>query len=202
MARDENPPFGRGETWYGGTTPTATNLGGGHLLGKEWVFEDQSPTAVQSRTGAFVRCRAVRNTSGIALAPKRLGVFSVVAGEYGMNVTGYASTTAQECYPIDEYLPSGGAVDDDIFWIIIEGPAVITNGQTAGATTNFAVGAWLVSQTAVTSQAATAGCAEAQVLTGATSPLAEQVQNRIGRAMTARTTANTGADVLAWIGKF
>ncbi len=202
MARDENPPFERGSTWSDGGTIDSTDLGGANILGKEWVFEDYDPTAVQARSGAFVRCRAVRNTSGIALQAKRLARFSLTAGEYGDLVDGYAAVTSQECYPIDEYLPSGTPLDDDIFWIIIEGPAIITVGRTAGATTNFAVGDWLVSQTAATSQATTAGRAEQILLTGATKPLADMVLNRIGRALTARTTANTGSDCLCYIGKW
>ncbi len=202
MARDENPPFARGTTWYDGITPVSTDLGGSEILGKEWVFEDIDPAnATTFRSGAFIRCRAVRNTSGITLGSKRLVTFSTVAGEYGINVDGYVTVTAAGCYPIDEYL-TGNCVDDDICWIVMEGPAVATVGQTAGATTNFAVGDWLVSQTAATSQAATAGRAEQEVLTGTTAPLAIQIQNRIGRALTARTTANTGADVLIWVGKW
>jgi hypothetical protein len=200
MARDEAPPFERGDTWYGGDTPDTADLGAANIIGKEWVFEDIDPNnGTTFRTAGFVRCRAVRNVSGITLAGKRLVTFSTTAGEYGVAVNGYATITAAECYPLDEYLTS--VVDDDVCWIVIEGPAVVKNGLTAGDQTNFAVGAWLVSQTAATSQAATAGYAEAQLTAGTDTALG-QILNRIGRAMTARTTANTGSDVLCWVGKW
>lgn len=202
MSRDENPPFERGETWEGDQTADATNLGL-NIIGKEWVFEDIDPdNPSQLRTNRPVRCRAVRNTSGIALLPKRLVKFSTVDGEYGNSVDGYATETAKECYPVDEFLPAAGVADDKVFWIVVEGPAMVTVGLTAGATTNFARGDWLVSQTAATSQATTAGRAEQINMDAATEPLGDQVLNRIGRALTARTTANTGSDVLVDVGKW
>lgn len=207
MARNENPPFQRGETFYGGDTPDANNLLGGHLLGKEWLFEDRSPSSLSLRSNHYVRCRLVRNTSGMALTPKRLVKLSAVAGEVGNAVDGYATVTADECYAVDEYLPSAGVVDDDIFWIVVDGPALVTVGLTAGANTNIPLGGWVVSQTAATSGATTAGRVENQVLTGSSQAtdyefLADAVQNRVGRAMTARTTANTGSDILVMVGKW
>lgn len=202
MARDENPPFGRGETWYNGATPDSADLTGSDaVIGREWVFEDRDPTSLTLRSNRPVRVRAVRNVSGAARSAKRAVTFSTTAGLYGNSIDGYATTTAQECYPLDEYISSStGLIDDDVGYIVIEGPAMCMVGLTAGATTNFAVGDWLVSQTAATSQAATAGYAEQILLTGATAPLANQVMNRIGRALTAKTTANTGADVLVDVG--
>jgi hypothetical protein len=200
MARDENPPFERGDTWYGGDTPDATDLGGVNILGMEWIFNDQNPTTGVARTERYVRCRAVRNTSGIALLPKRLVVFSTTAGEYGFNVDGYCSTAAQEAYPTDEYLPTAGVVDDDIFWIVMEGPAVVET-RTADMDHNIGVGGWGVAATADSSQAATtAGRINAAQTTGATGPLWIQIVNRIGRAMTARTTQNTNEDILIDVG--
>jgi len=129
MARDENPPFERGGTWYGDATPDANDLGGVNLLGKEWVFEDVNPTTGVARTGREVRCKVVRNTSGAALLPKKMVVFSTTAGEYGKNVDGYATTTSQEAFPVDEYLPTAGVADDDLFYIVMDGPAVVRTRQ-------------------------------------------------------------------------
>lgn len=200
MARNENPPFERGTTWYDGDTPDASDLGGENIVGQEWVFEDKSPTATTNRTNRHVRCRAVRNTSGIALLPKLLGVLSTTAGEYGNSVSGYCSTDAQEAYPIDEYLPAAGVVDDDIFWLVIEGPAVIET-STADMDADFVVGGWGVAQTAAAStEAVTGGRINTATAYGATTGTGNNVLNRIGRALTARTTANTNTDTLFDVG--
>jgi hypothetical protein len=200
MARDENPPFARGETFYNGDTIDATDLGGEHLEGKEWVFEDVHPETGVVRTGRSVRCRVVRNTAAIALLPARLASFEASDKEYGSRIDGYATTLAAECYPIDEYLPTTGVVVNDLCYIVVEGPSEVKTNLAGDATNVFSAGSWGVAATAATSGATTAGRVEVQVLTGATAALANQVMNRIGRALTARTTNNTDTDTLFDIG--
>lgn len=208
MARDENAPFVRGATWYDGATPDSADLGGAQHLGKEWVFEDIDPGTGLMRTNEKVRCRAVRNTSGINLEPARLASFSVAAGEYGINCPGYVTGTALEGYPIDEYLPAAGVVDDDIFWMVIEGPARIKTSLAGAAVNVIGNGSIVVAATAATSQATTAGRIEITLLPTATTGVtqARQVLNRIGRALTAATTANTGevaaGNILVNVGKW
>jgi hypothetical protein len=201
MARDENPPFARGET-FDPDNIDSSDLGGDQLIGKEWVFEDVNPNSGVVRSNRSVRCRAVRNTSGIALLPKRLAKFSntATAGvEYGQEVDGYATTTAAEGYPIDEYLPAAGVADDDIFWLVMEGPAVVLTALSDLAA-DVTPGDWMVNITGATSQSTTSGRLLGQVLTGATAALANQVQNRVGRALSAATTQNTNTDLLVDVG--
>lgn len=200
MARNENPPFERGATFYNGETIDANDLGGLGIEGMEWVFEDRDPGSATQRTNRPVRCRVLRNTSAGALLPKRLGRFEAGAGEFGSRVDGYATTLAAEAVPIDEYLPAAGVPVNDLFWGVIEGPAVILTTLAGDATNVFSVGNWGVAATAATSGATTSGRIEVQVLTGATAALANQVMNRIGRALTAATTANTDTDVLFDVG--
>jgi len=204
MARDENPIFGRGETFYGGGTIDANNLGGINLEGKEWEFEDINPTTKTARLdGRKVRCRCVRNVSGGALLPKRLALLQDTAGKNSGRVAGYASGTAadtpQQGYPIDEFLPAAGVPANDLFWIVVEGPAVVLTSL-ADMATDLAVGEFVVAATAATSQATTAGRVIPQLLSGATARLAANIQNRVGRAHTAKTTQNTHAEVLIDVG--
>lgn len=199
MARLENPPFPRGGTFYDGDTIDANDLGGENLEGMEWVFQDVDPNTGIARTERPVRCRVVRNTSGINLLPKRIGRFETGAGEYGSRVDGYTRTTAEEGYPIDEYLPAAGVPNNDLFWIVVEGPAVVLT-PLSNMSADADVGGWVVAITAATSGATTAGRAHPQVLTGATTPLAIQVQNRIGRALTQRVTDSTDSDILLDVG--
>ena len=205
MARNENPPFARGETFYNGETIDTNNLGGLNLEGAEWVFEDVHATTGVARTGRPVRCRVVRNSSGAAMLPKRLAKFEAGALEFGSRCDGYAiasaANTPEAGYPIDEYLPAAGVPTNDLFWIVIEGPAeVITS--IADMAADLSIGGWAVAVTAATSQATTAGRIIPQLLTGATAPLASNVQNRVGRALSGAITTSTATAVVLDVGKW
>jgi hypothetical protein len=196
MARDENPPFGRGETWYNGGTATTSDPTA--VVGKEWVFEDINPNTKAVRSNKHVKCRAVRNNSGISLLPRRIAQFSLTAGSFSHEVTGYTTTVAQRGYLVDEFLPSTGVPDKDVFWIVIEGPAEgISDLATADT---IAVGDKLVALTAITSQATTAGRVDLIDLTGATSVLANQILHYLGHAMSALTSGNTNTAILIDVG--
>lgn len=200
MARNENPPFDRGAT-YGTTTLTD----GAQYEGHEWVFEDLDYSvqgAKPARTNRYVRCRIVRNVAAAALLPGRLARFIKTAGNYGAQVDGYTATTAERGYPIDEWLPAAGVAVNDLFWIVVDGPAAVKTDLAGGANNVINVGDVLVALTGATSGATTAGRVAPQDLTGATALLANQQQNRIGYALTARTTGNTDASVLVEVGRW
>jgi len=205
MARNENPPFCRGETFYNGETIDTANLGGLNLEGAEWVFEDVHPSTGVKRTNRPVRCRIVRNTAAIALEGKRLASFEAGALEYGSRIDGYAlnsaADTPNEGYVIDEYLPSGGVAVNDLCWIVIEGPSAVLT-TVAALPSVFSIGQWAVAATGVTSGATTAGRIIPQVFSSTAGTLAAQVQNRVGRALSAATTANTNSSVVLDIGKW
>lgn len=204
MARSENPPFARGDTFYNGGTIDTANLGGADLEGQVWEFEDLDYSAknLPERSGRRCKCMIVRNASGIALLPKRLVTFQHTAGNEPKRVDGYADLTAEgSCFPVDEFLGTAGVPNNDLFYIVIEGPAMCLT-PLADMSSAIAVGDVLVSLTAATSQATSAGRVHEQDLTGATSVLGGQVQNRIGVALTARTTTETNANILIDIRKW
>jgi hypothetical protein len=195
MHPNENAPFLRGETYYGGLTIDTNNLGDGKVLeGKEYHFPDVNPVTGAYNSGRTVKCRIVRNRSGIALLPGRVVSYALTAAGYatGLAVDGYTTVTAgRPAGVVDEYLPTAGVPNGDLFFIVIEGPTSIRSSLSGNATNVFAVGDVAVALTAATSQATTAGRIAPQDLTGATAPLANQVQNALGYAMSAATTANT-----------
>lgn len=210
MARMESPPFSRGETFYNGATIDSNNLGGLNLEGMIWVFEDEDLTpgnvgAKVIRTGRPVKCMVCRNISGIALLPKRLVNLSTTqtdGRQYLGRVDGYSNATAQRAYPIDEYLPSAGVPNNDLFWVVIEGPAKVLTDLAGGANNVISVGQVVCALTAVTSQATTAGRVQPQDLSGATTALGNQIMNKIGVSLSAVTTANTNSDLLVEVGKW
>lgn len=205
MARNENPPFPRGETFYNGETIDTNDLGGIHLEGAEWIFEDVHASTGVARTGRPVRCRVVRNSSGAAILPKRLVKFEAGALEYGSRCDGYAIASAadspEQGWPADEYLAAAGVPTNDLFWIVVEGPAEVLT-SIADMATDLGIGGWAVAVTAATSQATTAGRIIPQLLTGATSRLAANVQNRVGRALSGAITTSTATAVVLDVGQW
>jgi len=206
MARMENPPFARGETYYNlFASSTQSSSDGTQLEGKAWLFEDIDPINKVARSNQYVTARVVRNISGGTLAPKRLANLATStllangAGFFGGQVDGYSTTTAARGYPIDEFLPSAGVQNLDLFWLVTEGPAKVQT-DLAALTGVINIGSRVMAQTAVTSGATTAGRVILQDLTGATAALGNAVMNYIGTAMSAATSSNTGADLLIDVG--
>lgn len=197
MARDETPPFERGFTYYNGGTIDANNLGGVNLEGKEWRIEDTI-----YGTGQYVTLRCVRNVAAVALLPKRLVKFSLDAF-YGCRVNGYTNVSPEGGFPVDERLPAAGVAVNDLFYIVVQGPALVLTDIASGAGSVFAVGDPLVSLTGATSGATTAGRVRVAAVTGLTGvPIRDELLNVIGRAVSAKTTAQTAADMLIIVNRW
>ncbi len=199
MARNENPPIGRGEV--------ETNSGAfDHLLGKEWVFEDidfatGNRGTKPTRSARDVTCRLVKNSSGTTLLPKRLVKFKTGAA-YGLEVDGYTNSTAERGHPVDEFVTASGVPDGAYFWIVVKGPATVKLPLAqADFNGDVVVGTRVVALTAATSGATTAGRVAVENITGSSQAtdytfLFNQIGNSIGRALSAATTANTNNDLL------
>lgn len=202
MARNENPPIPRGQTWYNGATIDTNDLGAVQVEGKEWLFEDINPFTGILRTNHFVRCRLMRNVAAAAIAAKTVVTGKSAAGLNMSRFDGACKATAEDVVGVvDEYLVTACPVND-VCWVVVDGPTACLVDLAGGANNVLPIGTRVVALTAATSGATTAGRVAPQDLTGATSLLANQIQNCIGRAMTARTTANTTLDVLIDVGKF
>lgn len=186
-----------GKTYHGGT-PTTIDKSLSLEGAEQWFKDEIAPTAGNGmatlRSGRMKLCRLVRNGSGIALTPGR--AVSWASGYRGTRVGGYCTTTAAECAGIvDDRLPAAGVASNDLFWIVRKGPALCKTDLAGGANNVIAAGDVVVALTAATSQATTAG----RVYSAATAVTTNNdtiTLNRIGRAMSAKTTANTNADVL------
>lgn len=191
MSRQGQPPLTRGSTSTDGVASFA---------GTVWTFEDVDlssgyTSARIKRTNQRVQCRLVKNSSGIALLPKRGVTFK--AGTNQQEVDGYVRTTSAECAGIvDEWLPAAGVANGDYFWIVVQGPTLVLSSLAGNAENVISERDPLVGLTAATSQATTAGRFVSQDLTGATAVLGNAIQNAIGRALSAKTTAQTNGDIL------
>ena len=198
MPRTEAPPFERGQTFYGQSPVPAidtNNLGGVQHEGKIWEFEDidysSGVGAKGTRTGRMVKCMCVRNASGIALLPQRLAVLQLSGLLFTGRVDGYAKVApaANRAYPIDEFLPAAGCPNNDMCWVVVEGPAMCLTD--IAALNSIVAGDPLIAQTAATSQCTTAGRIILMDMTSLT-----QRFGMVGYALSAKTTNNTAASIL------
>lgn len=124
--------------------------------------------------------RVVKNGSSGTMVSQTLVKFSTAAGEYGKVISGVAGA-AERGFPVAGGYPSSGIPANELFLIVVGGPADVLTP---------ASGMVLIDEGDVLVGAAS-GRITLQDLTGATAVLGAQLQNRIGRALTALTTNNT-----------
>ena len=202
-----DPPFELGSTLQGTKAHDSTKLVNEEVLGKLFYFPYQRLSGSQIRgnkerfTGKKIGAIACRNTSGGALLPKRLARLERTAGYDLMEeADGYSAVEFEKLLVIvDPWLPSAGVADDDIFWGIVSGPAIVQLSLAASADQVVVnVGDPVVAATAATTGATTAGRVRALSLpgtTGATDAFSA-AKYTVGHALSAATTADTGADLL------
>jgi hypothetical protein len=201
------PPMGLGETLKG--KDADGNLINEDKLGQICYFDSKTLRRDASRasgkpTGAVL----LRNTAGFALLGKRFGQLDRTAG-YAMNhnINGYSAVNANKGIAlIDPYLPSAGCADDDIFWGLFSGPALVLLPLVASDhTADIAVNDPLVAATGTTTGVTTSGRVThvrfAVATAGGTQAAQsgfDQMYGCVGRAMSARTSQETtaGADLL------
>lgn len=189
MARNETPPFPRGQTYYNGGTIDSANLGGVNLEGKEYVVEDSI-----YGSGQYITIRVVRNSAAIALLPKRLVAFDNAF--VGQRCNGYTTTSYAPGVPVDELLPVAGVPINDLFYVVMEGPCAVLTDLAGGANNVVTVMDPLAALTAATSGATTAGRVATANTAGSTTSQRDSLLNVVGRAMSAATTANTNLSLL------
>lgn len=185
----------RGYTFHGGTPDSIGKSIQNEGAPVQFVDDVPSGSGVRvKRSNRFVYAILVRNVSGAALLPGRSVTWK--AGFRGKRVDGYSRTTNVEVAGIvDDQLPAAGVANNDLFWLIVKGPALLKTPLAAGAGSVFAEGDVLVALTAVTSGATTAGRPAVLDLTQITHP-ASAIVNRFARVMSAMTTAQTNVDML------
>lgn len=196
MSRNEQMPFPVGQTYYNGDTVPSTQGDRGiiNLLGKEYVCEDIALATGIARTNRYRVLRLMENNSGVTVYAKNIAILSAD----GKEIVGVVATLAAAGKPIDEYLPSSGCPAGDRCYVVIEGPAICKNCDAAVATNAHTAGNWVVAATVnAATTSTTAGRIGAADFTGYTTPLADQLNNKIGKAMSTSAATNlTGNDIL------
>jgi len=195
--------FDRGKTLHDGQTPPATTPAGTLGIVKEFPDKDRSTggTGADSlRSGSMVTCKLVKNSSGIALLPGYIVKYKASTKE--TEVDGYTNVTNERgAGVVDEWLPAAGVPDNDVFWIVVEGPTLLKTSLAADAENVFTEGEYLGALAAATSQATTAGRPVGIDIgsTTGTTAIVSGLANKVGYALSAATTANTNSDLLAYV---
>jgi hypothetical protein len=195
MSLQVDPPFGLGQTWFSlGAGESLKNdsyhgiqsnaLYGDNFTGCVKEFTDVNPITGQVRTNRRKVCVAVKNTSTVALAPKRVVRFSLAAGKLFSEVDGYAAVTGEERVGVvDEWLPASGVTVNDIFWVTVDGPTEVAHALSG---TNIAAGDRLAAITAAASTGTTAGRVTPNSLADVTAGV-----GLLGYAVSAATSGST-----------
>ena len=187
MAYDENPPFGRGETY-----PAESSTDGDGWVGKEYTFPDLSYNTNGNpiRTGRMNRCRIVRNASGgtMAACAKKVCLMKNdgTAAQMVGTVMGLSTTAGEHGWPIDEFLPAAGVPANYLFYVVVDGVATCIT-DSAGDT-NISIGHYVVVGTGTDGNVVGLATAEddADIFT--------QIHGTVGRALEAVNA--TATDIL------
>lgn len=172
MSLFDDPPFSLGQTL--GVSSASDGTG---WVGVVKTFPDVNPRTGRVRSNRLKRCIAVRNSSTVAILPKKLVTFKngSVSEVDGFN----RLTDGVPAGVSDEYLPSTGAAVNDVFWITVDGPTEVS----LGVANEAALGTTIVGLTAAAStDSATAGRAQ-------TSANTLLIPGYVGVALSAGTTA-------------
>lgn len=204
-------PFELGTTLKG--TDADGNLINSEVLGGCWTFTNIKTTSPTNgirtpHSNEPLVVMAIRNRSGVTLYGKRWVTLDYsTAGVTGItDCKGYADTLAEgPAVMIDEFIATNGVADKDIFWAVISGVALTLTPETGAAFNgDIAVNADLVAATAASSTGATTGGRVSNVtFTNATAGNSSNgydgyrmAVNRLGTALSARTTGETSSDLL------
>jgi hypothetical protein len=191
-------PIERGQTFYGPTATVPTTYGQSVAYeGRPVVLDDMDPTNTKvKRSQRKVYGILVRNVSGFTLYAGQAVKWA--AGYRGKRVDGlaYDVEATEVAGVVDDFLPAAGVRTGDVFILIVKGPVLALLSRTA-AETVISEGDVIYSASAATSGATTAGRFKAwngtfsatQTTDGTAGRI---VMNRMGRAMSACTTAHTG----------
>ena len=143
MSRSNKIPFPRGRAAFQGDTTTlvADTAAMAHLEGQIVYLTDTAvATPEKRRSNNDVVAKVVRNDSGGVLYAGEACKWST--GYFGTRVVESSAQWNAVCGFVDDHIPAGGVQDNDLFYLIIEGPAVVATkaSGTAHAGGNFTQG--------------------------------------------------------------
>lgn len=190
MALSSNAaPFERGATFLGGRTAEG---GESVPVGQDYEFPDD-----RYGTKRTVRCRLVKNTSGVTVLPGTLVLLNTLMTEC-IGVVNHEYLEGPQA-PVDDHLGPNGVPTGDWFYIVTRGPNVGKN-QIAEHNDNIIDAGERIRATTVdaaTTAAVTVGRIQAVEVTSSVTVAQNELRSVLGRAVTAAATSGvTDTDLL------
>ena len=200
----DDRPFGPGQVENGVNADSNPVLR--HWLGRKARFDDCDYTVSGLASGRSplsacdLEAVCLRNNSGITLQGKQLVQVTRTGREAVKDVIGYGNRmTLPGLVVVDPFLPSSGVPTGYCFWGFIKGVMLLKTPMVdADYNGDVAAFAPLCCVTAEFTTATTAGRIANLTLPGQTGATTSALValNTIGRALSAKTTANTNVDIL------
>lgn len=190
MSRYNKLPFERGRSAFQNQATSDWDITSlAHLEGQKVYLPNIDPANPEvRRNGTDVVAVIVRNNSGAPLTPGSAVWWKT--GYHGTRVEASAAAdNAEVCGFVDDHLPTAGVQDEDLFYMIVEGPALVKtlSGGTAHTGSNLVEGKLVVNST-------TAGKIHAHAAAASSNgDETDLVHNVLGRVI---TTTALGTDTL------
>lgn len=164
MPRNVNILVDIGKTWYGDQTIDESNYGiSVNHEGTEWESRDYNPLITgpvrEFRSNRTQKRILVRNTSGGYLLPGAAVKWE--AGYRGRRVNASAADQGEVAGFVDDMLPATGVKDNDLFWLIVEGPVLAK--KASGGSTAIAADVVVISAATFLVEAVAAAASDAGV---------------------------------------
>lgn len=143
MSRSNKIPFPRGRAAFHGDTKTLVDepTALAHLEGQIVYLTDTAvATPEVRRSNTDVVAKVVRNDSGGVLYAGEACKWST--GYFGTRVVESSAAFNAVCGFVDDHIPAGGVQDNDLFYLIVDGPCTVATkaSGTAHAGGNFTQG--------------------------------------------------------------
>ena len=103
---------------------------GATIVGVVKTFRDESPSTGVVLSNRTVDCIAVRNKSAGVLHAGTVARFKHAAVLSEVDATPLVTDVLVGV--VDEYLPAGGVPIDEVFWLVVKGPASVSKPTASG----------------------------------------------------------------------
>ena len=131
MSRSNKLPFPRGRAAFHNDSDNVTVTSLAHLEGQIVYLTDTAVATPETRrSNADVVAKIVRNVEGSALAAGTAVRYTT--GYYGHRVEVADGADARVDGFVDDHIPTGGVQNNDLFYMIIEGPCTCLTLNTGG----------------------------------------------------------------------
>ena len=131
MSRSNKLPFPRGRAAFHNDSDNVTVTSLAHLEGQIVYLTDSAVGAKNRRSNADVVAKIVRNVEGSALAAGTAVVYTSTYWGHRVEAADAGADTRVDGF-VDDHIPSGGVQNNDLFYMIIEGPCTCVTLNTGG----------------------------------------------------------------------